>query len=316
VVALPSREVTVRVEAGARTFVVPQVLGLPEVDRPRGVRSRLDPRLQARVRALMAAFGSTSAVYVQSLVSGAGAAWNARSPFPAASTLKVAIAIEALRSLAVKPPPGSHLDLLLKRMITVSSDGAANDILVEIGGSTSAGAARVTDLLHRLGLVDSEMFGGYLIRAPQAHARPIPLDSSDLPDFGRGKHTTAYDLARLLRYVHLASDGKGRLAAALRGQFTPSDARFLLWLLARVRDPGKLDRSLPPSARILHKAGWISTARHDAGLIYTPRGVYVAVAMTWRPAGADVSSDVFAGRVARAALDFLIPRSSRRSRGP
>jgi hypothetical protein len=175
----------------------------------------------------------------------------------------------------------------------------------------------VTQLLHRLGLADSEMFGGYLVdRAPQGRTRPIPVDSTDTPDFGRGKYTTAFDLARLLTYVHLASEGKGRLATTLRGQFTPSDARYLLWLLAHVRDPGKLDRFLPLGVRIVHKAGWISAARHDSGLIYTPRGVLVAVAMTWRPAGADASSDVFAGRVARAALDFLIPRSSRRSSGP
>jgi beta-lactamase class A len=316
-VALPLKEVTLRVETGARTFVVPKVVGLPRADRPRGVRSRLDPRLQGRLRALMLAFGSTSAVYVQSLVSGDGGAWNARSHFPAASTLKVAIAIEALRSVPGKPSPGSHLDSLLRRMLIVSSDEAANDVLEEIGGSTSAGAVRVTQLLRRLGLADSEMFGGYLVdRAPQGRTRPIPVDSTDTPDFGRGKYTTAFDLARLLTYVHLASEGKGRLATTLRGQFTPSDARYLLWLLAHVRDPGKLDRFLPPGVRIVHKAGWISAARHDSGLVYTPRGVLVAVAMTWRPAGADTSSDVFAGRVARAALDFLIPRSSRRSSGP
>ena len=30
----------------------------------------------------------------------------------------------------------------------------------------------------------------------------------------------------------------------------------------------------------MHKAGWISYARHDAGLVYWPGGVFVAAVMT------------------------------------
>ena len=307
-VSLPPRELTVAVAAGSRRFVVPNVVGLPVADRPRGVRPHLDPRLQARVRGLVRDFDSTSAVYVQSLTSGAGAAWNARARFPAASTLKVAIAVEALRTVTGKPRAHSRLDTLLRRMLTVSSDEAANQMLVLLGGSTYAGAARVTDTLRRLGLTDSDMFGGYLARAPQSRGRPILLDERDSPDFGRGKGTTAYDLTRLLTYLHLATEGKGRLAATFRGAFTPSDARYLLWLLAHVRDPGKLDRFLPAGLNLLHKAGWISAARHDAGLVYTPHGVFVAAVMTWRPNGAGPLSDVLAGRVARAAFEALIPR--------
>src|SRR5207253_6944413 len=107
----------------------------------------------------------------------------------------------------------------------------------------------------------------------------------------------------------LPTNGNGRLDATFRGAFTPSDPRYLLCVLAHVRDTGKLDRFLPRGAVTLHKAGWISAARHDAGLVYTPRGVFVAAVMTWRPDGAGASSDVFAGRVARAELDLLIPRS-------
>jgi hypothetical protein len=77
-----------------------------------------------------------------------------------------------------------------------------------------------------------------------------------------------------------------------------SEARYLLWLLAQVSDPGKLDRYLPAGATVLHKAGWLPEARHDSGVVAFVGGAYVAAVLTWRTPGADD----FAGRVSLAAL--------------
>jgi hypothetical protein len=96
----------------------------------------------------------------------------------------------------------------------------------------------------------------------------------------------------------------------LAGRFTGSDARFLLWTLAHVQDPGKLDRYLQsPGISVLHKAGWISNARHDSGLVYWTDGAFVAVVMTYRSAGVGVSSDILAGRVAQAAHERFSART-------
>jgi hypothetical protein len=99
----------------------------------------------------------------------------------------------------------------------------------------------------------------------------------------------------------LASGGQGRLHHA---GVTTADARYLLWLLGRVRDTPKLDRVVGsrPGVTVLHKAGWIDAARHDAGLVFWRGGVFVASVLTWRPKGAGVSSDVLAGRCAAVAL--------------
>ena len=165
-VALPRRDVTVRVTAidgrgrGA-TVTVDHVFGLPRAARPRGVTSRDHQGLASRMRALARAFPGTSAVYVQDLTTGRGASWNARARFPAASTLKVAIAVEALRTLRGKPPDGSSADRLLRAMLVYSDNGAANALEVLFGGSTSGGSARVNALMRSLGLRDSKMYGGY-----------------------------------------------------------------------------------------------------------------------------------------------------------
>jgi hypothetical protein len=294
-VELPRRDVAIRVTAfddlGRRSSaVVGPVFGLPRVAATQGgAQGRNDPALSRTVRALARRFAGTCAIFVRDLRTGREASWNARADFPAASTLKVAIAVELLRSLRAVPSPGTRTDVLLRRMLIYSDSEAANSLLVQIGGSTSGGSARVNAAMRTLGLTNTDMYGGYIVEADQA-----------TPSF-IGKRTTAWDLARLDRQLHLAAIAKGLLIARFRAEFTPTDARYLLYVLAHVREPGRLTRFLT-GASVLHKAGWIGVARHDSGLVYWSGGVFVATVMTWRGGGVGTSSDVLAGRVAQASL--------------
>lgn len=294
-----SVRVTTATAGGQRSFaVVRDVLGLPRAARPRSVGSREDPGLARRIRRLARRYQGVSGVYVQSLSEGAGAAWNARARFPAASTLKLAIAATVLAGHGGVPSRGSRVDDLLGRMLVYSDNASANALEVWLGGSTSAGGARIDALMRSIGLHDTIMYGGY---EPGEYSRGIPLDVDEQPSFGLGKYTTAADLASLLRSIWLASGGRGRLH---RAGITTADARYLLWLLGRVRDTAKLDRVVGRRAgvAVLHKAGWIEAARHDAGLVFWPGGVFVASVLTWNPKGTGVASDVLAGRCAFAAL--------------
>jgi Beta-lactamase enzyme family len=311
-VELPQRDVRLTVTAvaddaarRASTTVAP-VFGLPRAGSPRAPprASYEDPRLARTIRALARAFPGTCAVFVQDLRTGAGAAWNARAQFPAASTLKVAIAIEVLRALRERPARGTRIDRLLRKMIVPSDDRAANDLLTWLGGSTSAGSVRVNATFRALGLDDTDMYGGYIVPS----RAPIPLRRDAQPSFV-GKRTTAWDFARLLRYVHLAAEGKGPLAR--RGGFVPGEARFLLYLLAHA-EPNWLARDLGGDrVAVLHKPAWITRARHDGGLAFWQGGAFVAVVMTWNGGGVGVSSELLAGRVARAALARFSRRSPR-----
>jgi hypothetical protein len=306
-VQLPPRDVTIRVitfnatGASASRRVGP-VYGLPQAAFPAPIRSIEDPVLARRVRELVRDYPGPAGVFVQDLRTGRGAAWNARARFQAASTLKLGIALEFLRVAHGKPPPGSQLADLFRRMLVYSDNKAANDLEIWLGGSVYAGAARVNATLQALGLGGSHMYGGYIIGT--AADRPIPLQvESQPPYFTFGKYTTAWDLARLHRLFYRASVGTGALMR-LPGQFTPSDARYLLYTLAHVRDPGKLDRYIgdDPGISVLHKAGWITQARHDSGLVFWRRGAFVVTVMTWNWGEAGSSSDILSGRVARAAL--------------
>jgi beta-lactamase class A len=305
-VDLPARDVTVRVTAldsagRSASSAVTQVYGLPRTARPNAFVGSLDRTLQRRLRELVAGYPGIAAAFVQNLGTGKGAAWNARARFQAASTVKLGIAIEVLRVLRGKPVSGTNVARLLYRMIAYSDNAAANSLEVWLGGSIWAGSAKVTTTLRALGLHDTLVNGGYLIGT--STVIPIPLTIVEQsPYFTNGKYTTAWDLAKIHRLVHRASAGQGGLPR-LPGAFTASDARYLLWLLARVQDHGKLDRYISdPSISVLHKAGWISTARHDSGIVYFRRGAFVAVVMTYNGAGVGVSSDILAGKVGAAGL--------------
>jgi beta-lactamase class A len=315
-VTLPPRDSTVRVIAydiagnsAART--VGPVFGLPRAGSPVPLRSSEDPVLARRIRALVQNYPGPASVFVQNLRTGRGAAWNARARYQAASTLKLGIAVEVLRVLRGKPRPGTRLANLFHDMLVYSSNQAANDLEVWLGGSTYAGAAHVTATLRALHLNDSNMYGGYILGT--ASTRPIPLQvDSQPPYFLFGKYTTAWDLARLHRFFHRAAAGRGPLLG-LPGHFTASDARYLLYTLAHVRDPGKLDRYVgaQPGVSVLHKAGWIIHARHDSGLVFWRGGAFVVTVMTWNWNGAGPSSDILAGRVAEAALKRFSEVSAR-----
>jgi beta-lactamase class A len=304
VVSLPRRDSSVRVAlygpGGKRqlTKSIRHVFGLPRSADPGAMRGIHDGALQLLVGRLARGFPGTSGVYVEDLVSGHGASWNARARFPAASTLKLAIAIAALRWHAGKPEPGSYLDSMLRRMLIESDNTAANE-----AESTFGGGSRVDELLQAIGIGDTWMGGGYL--RGTAYLPPIPLRIERQPSFPCCKYTTAWDLARMLADLHLAAGGVGPLIAEYGSSFTVSDARYLLYLLAHVPDRKKLGRYLAggPYA-LMHKAGWISYARHDAGLVYWPGGVFVAAVMT-TGSGVGAASDLLAARIARTTLGRL-----------
>jgi len=299
-VPMPTGLIEVRVTAvDARnrrsTSIVGPVFALPLRSDPRPRSARLDPPLGRTVRSLVASHGGTAGVYVQDLGTGRGASWNARARFPAASTLKLAIAITVMRSLDGKPAERTQLARLLGHMLVLSDNAAANELEVWLAGSTSAGSTRVNETMRALGLNDSLMYGGYEARGAASAAAPIPIRIESQPAFGVGKYTTAWDLARLARAVYLAAEGKGPL---LRLGVSSSEARYLLWLLAQVADRGKLDRYLGTGAVVMHKAGWLAGVRHDNGIVAYHGGVFVATVMTWQVREADD----LAGRVALAAL--------------
>ena len=154
--------------------------------------------------------------------------------FPAASTVKVAIAIEVLRRLGGKPPRGSRLDALLRKAIIPSDDRAANDLLTWLGGSTSGGAAYVNQLFRALGMDDTDMYGGYIItQDPDPDRRSAEL-RRQADDGGRP------------RDAHALAEPRGGRAGPAGSAWLPAVAGSLPPLPARAL-AGEPDRPVPAS---------------------------------------------------------------------
>jgi beta-lactamase class A len=255
----------------------------------------VDRRLQRDVSALAAALPAISGVYVQHLVTGCGAALNADAQFPAASTLKAAILVEAVRRARGSPPADEGA--LLDRMVIDSDDRAANDVLGEVGGGPA-----VTATLGRLGLERSLIRAPYLIE--DVRRTPLDLSSVAQPALRTNFVTTPYELARLMVAVHRGALGIGGLR---RLGLSPRAVRVqILQRLLEVRDAGKLAAGLASGVPIAHKTGYNQQVKHDAGIIYLRRGPVVAVAMTWSASGVDdARGDAFIAAVARDAARRL-----------
>ena len=265
------------------------------------------------------AFGGTSAVYVENLATGAGAAWNARAAFPGASSLKLAVAVAALARTAGTPAPGTTLDLLLRRMLIYSDNEAANATEAYFGGSTLGGSSRRErdDALARARRHRHvrRLRARTTVGARRRSRRRHPADASTASRSGaagRGRARTTS--ASLLRAVWLASGGPRpapRRAAGLHAGRCPLPA-----LPARARRGSRQARPLrgaaarrarAPQGRLDHRRRGTTT-----GIVLWPGGALLVTVMTYRASGAGVASDVLAGRGRRgraAALPRLRSRT-------
>lgn len=282
-------------DSGARWSATVRVRALPaSARRPGRIPGFVNPGLQGDVNRLVAGMPAISGVYVQHLVTGCGAASNADAQFPAASTLKAAILVDAVRR-------GRQAELrpLLDRMILDSDDRSANSVLAALGGgSGTAGAASVTETLRALGLSRSLVRRPYIIEDAR---RPLPITTTAAPALFTNFITTPYELARLMVAIHRGAAGGGGGTARLGIASRTARAEILARLLD-VRDRSKLVAGVPASVPVAHKTGYTEQVKHDGGIVYLHSGPVVAVAMTWSASGVgDSTGDRFIAEVARAA---------------
>ena len=254
-----------------------------------------DPRLQARFEDVGAAVSSGSlALAVVDLQSGAMASVDAARAYPAASLFKLPILLEVLteeeagrldpeRQLEIRPEDwtdgsgvlqarvGDQLSVReLTRLMIQDSDNIAALVLLDVVGVPS-----VNELAERLGLASTRLVDH---RAGEA-----------------GDHTTsAADMAHLL--VGLAT---GQLVSA-------RVAEQALSLLELKQSVTWLGDDLPFWVKVAHKWGDLPEARHDAGIVYTPRGSY-AIAVLTENSPADDSARAIA-RASRLTYDYLAAR--------
>lgn len=285
---------------GGRTSATLRLWVLPRSAARLGTTSgRLDRRLQGALTSLAGRMPAVTGIYVQNLVTGCGAGVNAGAQFPAASTLKAAILLDAVRR-----PMGADV-ALLDRMVIDSDDVAANRVLaIQGGGDGLLGAARVTETMQRLGLSRSLIRRPYILDTEPRASERIPVTTTARPALFTNFITTPQELALLMIALHRAPQGAG---AVRRMGVGPIRARQeITRRLLEVRDRSKIVAGVPPGTPVAHKTGYTTEVKHDAGIVYLPSGPIVVSVMTWSASGvSDGGGDPFIARVAGEAVARL-----------
>ncbi len=188
-----------------------------------------DRALNASLAAVANSFNGYSAIWIQNLATGYAAGWNEDARFPAASTVKLAVLIAALKRYGPRPEH-SPAAYDLRTLAGWSSNLAANRLLFRLGnGSETRGTEVANTVLKQLGATSSTYTGEYRVGTSAAsNPNQPPLVSSRV--------TTAHDLGRILYALDAAAMGD-TLALRLT-QLTRHEAEVGLGLLLNSEPSG------------------------------------------------------------------------------
>lgn len=254
-----------------------------------------DPSLSRALAGALAGGPRYRAAWVQSLSSGRVGHVNAAARFPAASTVKLALAAAVIARLGGAPLESPYA-YDLRAMLEWSSNLANNRLARRFGSSAAA------DGFRRLGTRSSTFTGEYIVGTEIQPALPSG-DAANQPPGVSARVTTASDLARMLFSIHASM--VSRNARGHTG-LTAHQARLLMgWMLAsqqRGDNAGLFAGGLPRGARVAQKNGWINDARLGAAVVYGARGPVIVVLATYDDAGVGLARGRALGaRVGRVA---------------
>jgi len=259
--------------------------------------------LERSLARIAARHGGVTGLWAQRLWDGRAAGWNAGAEFPAASLVKLPLAVGVIMRMGPTPwtnPWWPDMVAMLKR-----SDNAAADALIEHLGSgcgTSADSA-AADGLRRLGAEQSTFTGCYQL---ESELQPrLPGASIAVAPVWSNRHTTARDMGRMLYALQASVAATG--AARRHTRIPVVDARLILGLLLTTVQDGPnatlFSGGLPPGTPIAEKNGWRTDEQHGAAIAYTRRGPVILVVLTQRSGGADpADAREIGAELARASL--------------
>ncbi len=235
---------------------------------------------------------------------------NAKEEFHAASTMKTPVLVEVYKqaaqgkfnltdSLIVKnefysiadssvyslsEEDDSELELYTKTgqpvriydlcydMIIRSSNLATN-IVIDL-----VDARKVTQTMRELGAMDMQVRRG--------------VEDSKAYQQGLNNTTTAYDLMLLFEAL-----GKGELVG-------PEACNQMLDILLNQKFNEVIPAQLPEGVQVAHKTGWITSVRHDSGLVLLPDGRrYVLVLLSKGWESDELATEIMAN-VSRLVYDY------------
>jgi beta-lactamase class A len=244
----------------------------------------LAARLQERIREVP---GAEVAVSYRDLSTGDSLDLGADVDFHAASTMKIPVMLEVLRSVEAGRLGLDQGILLVNRFYSIA-DGSpytldAGDDSDSLMYTRVGQRVPVRELMERMIVRSSNLATNALIAlvgADRANATAHALGASHIRvlrgvednkayEAGMNNTTTSADLAVLLERIE-RNEALG-----------PASARLMKDILLKQEFNGEIPAGLPPGTPVAHKTGSITATLHDAAIVYPPgRAPYVLVVLT------------------------------------
>ncbi len=219
-------------------------------------------------------FRGTISYYVEDLQTGRSLVWNETQQLPAASIIKLPIAVSVFeQELAGKLRLDAEVELkasdkaggsgVLKRTRTGTRLTVGNLVELMLQRSDNTATNILTDLLGLEEINESCRRQGLAATCMPRYIMDLQARDNRVENF-----TTAADMARLLKALYgrrvLDAPTSRQLLDILKGQ--------------HVRD--RLPRYLPPGVVVAHKTGLMKDACHDVGILYGRNHDYIVAVLT------------------------------------
>ena len=240
------------------------------------------------------------AVAIHDYESGFRFSLNAERRFHAASTMKVAILLaigKAIDEGRIRPGDTLHIrnrffSALDRSPFRIDAESDGYPHLHKLIGRT----AKISDLTEWMIVSSSNLATNLLLDYITVdEVRRVLRDAGvNGMDVRRGVDDTKAHEQDLNNET--TAEGLLQLFATLRGDFLSKPSRDLtIGILLQQRFNSMIPAPLPSHASVAHKTGEISTACHDAGIVYLPeREPYILVVLTEVPADSNGRRDTIA----------------------
>jgi beta-lactamase class A len=241
-------------------------------------------RLLAEVQSMAAQWDGVVGFHLYDLKTGAETRFHDKTVFAGASTIKVAIMLNAYIKLAKF---SEKQEFWLGEMIKYSDNISANHLLAAAAGGTGtelafSGAVQMSKMLaDDLGQANFYLYIPYeatdFIRQNKIKYKCGPKDpvgEKPYTETGCALRATPYAIAQVYKAIDACAEGGGVLLEKF-DTLTPKRCQEMLNRLATNHDLTRLVAGLPKGTRAEHKSGWIEDMQADAGRIETPGGNYV-----------------------------------------
>jgi beta-lactamase class A len=242
-------------------------------------------------------FRGVISYYIEDLQTGRTIAWNENQPLPAASVIKLPIAVSVFEQELA-----GNLDLDAEVVLKATDKADGSGVLKRTRSGTRLTVENLLELMLQrsdntatniltdmLGL--EEINGSCSRQGLTATCMPRYIMDLAARDNKIENYTSAVDMGRLLKSLYaqqiLDPPTSAQLIEILKGQ--------------HVRD--RLPRYLPPGVVVAHKTGLMKDACHDVGILYGRNHDYVIAVLT-SEFGSTTQAKQAIGQIGRAVYRY------------